>query len=254
MDKKVKIMMFMIISVFLMIGFSNVVSAEENQIASDVCPNSSKVELLQNAAMVKINYEPYEQKADGFDDPNSSGYSVIYYYIDIKIYNMDETIFATVTNGNTGKKFDVYADETGPDGAITIRIKDTTKINTFTFELKANTYDCNSKVLRTVKLTIPKYNYYSGRQVCSDIPDYYLCQQYIVYDVSATRFLESVTNYKADLAENNSESKEEEVEPSIISKAASKISKYKYWIVGGILLVGVIVTIIVIKKKRSSVL
>lgn len=251
MNRKVKIILFMFITIFLMGGF---VRAEENKIPGEVCPNSSRVKLLENASAVKITYEPYEQKAEGFDDPESDDYSVIYYYLDVKIYNLDETLSVDVTNGNLGKEYKLYPSSIGPDGAITIRVKDTSEINTFTFEIKANTYDCNAQTLRTVKLTLPKFNYYSGRQICSDIPDYYLCQQYISYEISADKFLENVNNYKEKLEQSGNTEQEDEVKPSIISTAASKVSKYKYWIVGGIILVGVIITIIVVKKKRSSVL
>ena len=82
-----------------------------------------------------------------------------------------------------------------------------------------------------------------------------MCQPYILYDVNASKFLDSVTNYKEKLSKKNaSTEKELQSKTNIVSKAAKTISKHKYWIIGGIVLIGVAATVVIVKKKRSSVL
>lgn len=251
MKTRVKFISFIIISVFLMTG---IVYAEDKNPLEVSCPSSSKAELLKYAANVKVTYEPYEYKTEGFDDPNSPNYSVKYYYLDMKIHNLDEHLYVDV-NSDFGDTYSAYFKDMGPDGTITLRQKNTSEISNFTFEIKANTYDCNGQTLRTIRVTLPKYNAFSGREVCSDIPDYYLCQDYILYDIDAANFLSSVNSYKEKLAkegENNEEVEEDKT--NIISATATKISKHKYIVVGTIIAVGCLITFIVIKKKRSSVL
>lgn len=252
MKRKLNNILFLVlVSIFTI----NIVKAEEAKNPLNVqCPTSSLATVQKDASTVQINYEPYEFKPEGFDDENSPNYSLMAYYMDIKIRNLPDTVYIAVSN-TQGGEFNVDSSKIGPDDAITIRQKDTTKIVNYTFELKARTYDCYGKVLRTIKLSVPKYNAYSTRQVCSDIPDYYLCQPYILYDVSASNFLKSVNEYKEKLADAKASSEEEiQTKNNIVSKTAKTISKHRYWIIGIILLGGIVATVIIIKKKRSSVL
>ena len=50
------------------------------------CSLSEQVRLSKAAAAVKVEYEPVELKADGYDDVNSPNYSVMIYALDIKVY------------------------------------------------------------------------------------------------------------------------------------------------------------------------
>ncbi len=257
MKRKIKNVLFLILIGFISFG---VVYAEgetntQNKNPLDVqCPTSSLAKVQKDASTVQVSYEPYEFKPEGFDDPSSPNYSTLIYYMDVKIRNLPESAYIQVTN-TQGGDFKADEDNADSDGVITIRQKDTSAVVNYTFEVKARTYDCYGTTLRTIKLSVPKYNAYSKRQVCTDIPDYYLCQPYILYDVNAANFLDSVTKYKEKLTkENASTEKELQNKTNIVSKAAKTISKNRYWIIGGIVLIGVVATVIIVKKKRSSVL
>ena len=105
--------------------------------------------------------------------------------------------------------------------------------------------------MRTIKLTLPKYNYYSQLDVCDDIPDYYLCQPYTKYSVDGGTFYDKVDEYKTKLSTLEKE-KEENNNTSFVTNTMSGISKYKYLIVGIAVVVGVVLTIFVLKKKGST--
>ena len=257
MKRKIKNILFLILIGFISFGVANAegeTNTKDKNPLDVQCPTSSLAQVQKDASVVQVSYEPYEYKPEGFDDPNSSNYSVLVYYMDIKIRNLPDTVSVKVSN-TQGGSFSVDSDSADADGVITIRQKDTSAIVNYTFELKARTYDCYGRTLRTIRLSVPKYNAYSKRQVCTDIPDYYLCQPYILYDVNASKFLDSVTSYKEKLSKKNaSTEKELQGKTNIVSKAAKTISKHKYWIIGGIVLIGVAATVVIVKKKRSSVL
>ena len=105
--------------------------------------------------------------------------------------------------------------------------------------------------MRTINITLPKFNNYSLRGVCSDIPEYYLCQRYITYDINDSTFTENVNKYKEKLAEKADE-KDEESNTSVVGKTVNNIAKYKYVIAVIVILAGAVITYIVIKKKRSA--
>ena len=142
-------------------------------------------------------------------------------------YLQPETVYIQVTN-TQGGDFKADEDNADSDGVITIRQKDTSAVVNYTFEVKARTYDCYGTTLRTIKLSVPKYNAYSKRQVCTDIPDYYLCQPYILYDVNAANFLDSVTKYKEKLTKENA-STEKELQNSSCSITYSIHWRYAFF-------------------------
>ena len=102
-----------------------------------------------------------------------------------------------------------------------------------------------------MKLTLPRFNYYSELDICQDIPDYYLCQQYTTYDVDGATFYDKVDEYKAKLAAQAEESEATDDNTSIINKAISGVSKYKYVVVGVIVAIGVVVTVLILKKRKK---
>ena len=90
------------------------------------------------------------------------------------------------------------------DGIITLRAKDISEKVTYMFEIYGNTADCYDKKMRTVKLTLPKYNYFSHYGVCEEIPEFYMCQRYILNDFDGASFYKAVSDYKEKkLAQEN---------------------------------------------------
>ena len=240
---------YFLLALLCLFAFSGTVRAENEKDEGNLldkyqkCTSSVKSQVLSKASEVKISYETIEYKSD--KAPN-----IIFYYVDIYIYNLDESLFVTVTNGKTGKSFDVTSKQASPDGVIKLRQKDTSSIVNYTFEVKANTYNCYGDILRTVRLSVPKYNNLSERAVCADVPDYYMCQTFVNYDIDASKFLDSVTKYKESLA-NKDTKKIEEGKAGFVTKTTKAIANHRFLIIGLVLIAGAVGTVLVIKKRRS---
>lgn len=242
--KKIFVIIFML-AFFLMIG--NVSAAEDKE---NMCTPTQLSELRSMAANVKVTYVPVTE-AEKLTTPNgeSGAEYVSKRYLDIKIFNLNTKLIVNAKNGIDS--FTVTSNDIGGDGAVTIRQPASTSAINYEFEVTSLLYGCSLETLRTIKLTLPKYNYYSQLDVCDDIPDYYLCQPYTTYSVDGGTFYDKVDEYKAKLSTLEKE-KEENNNTSFVTNTMSGISKYKYLIVGIVVVVGVVLTIFVLKKKGSA--
>ena len=215
------------------------------------CSNADIVELSKVASNVKIVYEPYEYKPDGFDDENSPNYSVIYYMMDIKIYNVTSDISIGVVGEDGGYTVDMK--NMNSDGVIVLRSKDTKTIKNYTFNVYSKSANCSNKILRTIKLTVPKYNQYSSRSACDDIPQYYLCHQFINFDVDASNFISNIENYKEKLKKKQivDNNKKDDKTSVATQKILKSVSDNKFTIIGGILVIGVVITVLILRRRNS---
>lgn len=221
-------------------------------LADSTCSSTETVRLSKAASNIKIIYEPYEYKPDGFDDPTSPDYSVIYYWMDIKIYNLTSELYINVNNGKNSYKVDTQ--QMNSDGVVVLRDPETTEVKNYVFTVYAKSSNCKTKELRTIRLTVPKYNHYSGRAACEDIPQYYLCHQFINFNVDGANFLSNVENYKAKLAKKeiaNASDKKDSSKP-VVQKVFTSVSNNKYLVIGGILVVGCVITFLILKNKRRN--
>ncbi|HAB66905.1 MAG TPA: hypothetical protein DCE23_06015 [Firmicutes bacterium] len=176
----------------------------------------------------------------------------------IKIHNMNSKLYITyevsgnnlINNPNDNKILTL--EDVGPDGAITLRHTQISEMATYTFKIASDSYGCGNKILRTVRVTLPKFNYYSRFTVCQDIPEYYLCKPFVNFNPDNDKdFDEKVKAYKEKLAEQR-KNNEDEDDGNPISDVVSSVSKYKYLVVGIVVAVGVVITILVLKRKRSD--
>lgn len=208
------------------------------------CSNKDLSELSKAAMRIRVTYEPVEIK-----HPDNS--SLSFYMLDIKVYNLIPELDVYVTNKN-GNTFMIEKEKI-KNGMITIRSEDTTEISKYTFRVESNE-SCQGKILRTMNLTLPKYNQYSQREVCEEIPTYYLCQEYINFEIDDAKFLNSVTTYKERISKkeikNNDDSNETVNNP--INKTFNIVSDGKYLLVALILIVGILFTFMIIKKTNGK--
>lgn len=236
---------FIVILVLMFFMFLGNVRAED-----DVCKPSELSELRTMAANVKITYVPVTI-LEKLDEPcPETGMTEAYSnYLDIKIYNINSKLYINVDKGQ--EEFVVDSSNVGADGSITIRQVPMSESVTYEFEIMSNEYGCYKEKLRTVKLTLPRYNFYSQLAACQDIPDYYLCQEYTTFEVDGSTFYNKVDEYKAKLLTLEEAGNVELDNTGLVSSAISTVSKHKYAIVGVVVAIGVALTIIVIKRKKS---
>lgn len=232
-------------------------NSEEVITQEALCSLEKKNELRTLAANVTINYQPVEV-ADGTSgiDDEGNAIDVLSYYFDVKIYNINsqlKVIVKSADDENTNEILLTYKNM-GSDGAVTARKKVGVELSNLVFEIYGSdeTGGCSIEKLRTIKLTLPKYNNLAEREICADIPEFYMCQKYISYDIKPESFSEEVKKYKEKKEKQESDS-EAEVEDNntVTDKAADLINKNKYIIVGAIVVAGAIITIIIIRRKKS---
>ena len=217
--------------------------------SNEYCSSADSVQLSKEASNVKIVYEPYEYKPEGFDDEESPNYSLMYYMVDVKIYNLNSHMYVEVDNGDS--VYNVGVEQMNDKGEIVLRNANPNEVKKYTFTIYSQTSSCKDKVLRTIKLTVPKYNLYSDRSACEDIPEYYLCHQFINFDIDGNNFLKNTENYRTKVEKGSTSNKNSTENKSTINKALTKISDNKIYIIGGILLIGVVITVVILRRRNG---
>lgn len=249
MKKKIMILLIVLVS-FLFIG-----KAAADDKVEDTCSASQLSELRTMAANVRISYVPAEEYEEIPKDPETGATKERKNYVYIKIYNMNSRMQIRYTvKGKRMNSVDglVTSRDVDNDGVITLRQTALDENAEYEFNIMSVYGSCTDRTLRTVKMTVPKFNVYSELDICSDVPDYYLCLQYTTYNVDGATFYDRVEEYKTRLA-NQTIAGEENGNSNVINRTMSTISKYKYVIVGLIVAAGVVVTVIVVKRKKSEV-
>lgn len=213
---------------------------------ADSCSLEDKTELRTMASNVSVSYVPTDELKT-----NEEG-DYYEYYLDVKIFNINSYLRVEVIDSSTGMKYNLGVDDVSIDGAITMRQSQSEMVKNLIFNVYGSSSDCYATPLRSMKLTLPKFNYFSERAICEDIPEFYLCQKYVTYDIDSKTFVDDVLEYKEKYNNQKGENGEEEVKDSLASKALSGVSKYRYIIALVIIAGGIAVTIVVLKKKRSA--
>ena len=252
---KKKNIVFIFILTLLTITFIGKVNAEDKDDVP-VCSNSRLSELRKQASNLKVTYVPVKVEEQQKPDPENGITKVSENYVEVKLFNMTSQLRAhVIVNGGSGsyEKDVTYLDEKPDDDSITFRQLASNVNIEYTFEIYSDDFsECMNEKLRTLKITVPKFNFYSELDVCKEIPDYYLCAPYTTYNIDGSTFYDKVADYKEKL--NNQEIVgEDDSNNGVVSQTISTLSKYKYVIVGVIVAVGVAITVIVIRRKKSAI-
>lgn len=221
------------------------------EINAEYCSTEELVRLNTLASNVKVTYEANEEINDS--DPNPESHYTEF-VLDMKVYNVSSDLSINLTSQNSNKSYTLDYTNVGADGAITVRVNDTSEIDTYYYTITPTGVECYDKTLRVISLTLPKYNYASKKAICDDVPEYYLCQQYVMFNIDYSTFTTDVEKYKARLDAQKTNGDEINLgdNNNVVSKTFSSISKYKYFIVIGIIAIGVVVTVVVLNKKGSA--
>ncbi|MBQ8659237.1 MAG: hypothetical protein IJ475_00155 [Bacilli bacterium] len=217
---------------------------------AESCPLEQRTALSAMANNISVTYE--EVTNSKYDE---NGVPFFDYSLDVKIYNMNSQMRMVVTNNQYNDQHNITYEDMDGKGIITLRQKDASQKTTYTFKVYGTSTDCYGKLLRTINLTLPKFNYFSQYTLCEDISEFYMCQKYVMYDFGELEFLNGVEEYQKKIqAQENELNGDGEIKDntSVISKVAKKVSDNKFLVAGVIIAVGVVVTIIVVIKKKGS--
>lgn len=186
------------------------------------------LDQIEEANEVKFNYylneEYYDETSNKVEGIFKLEISNIKPYMEIRIYELDINI----------TQEDIQEEKITLDN-ITSGIK---KIGIYN---KQYNY-----LLKTVRLNIPKYNYYSLKEECKDKKDLDVCDKWYPYELNDSTFYYKIKKYqeKEPIIEEN--------KTNIFDTFINFTSKYYIYIILFILLIVVLSILIIMRKKRYS--
>lgn len=229
---------FLVVSIFFLLN--------SNVKAASLCDYKEQAELNGKAANIKVSYELISETIH-FDDGDA-----IQYLFEVSILNLTEEFYVIVTNNET-KKESTYTYRDVKSGIVKFKWEDISKVTNFTIEVvSSNKTNCPDEKVKTLYLTIPRYNEFSRRVICSEYPDFYLCQEFVTFsNISEETFLKRLEEYKKDnnpIIDDNEVNDDKEPSKNIMDY----IAQYKWIIIGSIAFVVVLfVTTNVVRNKKQ---
>ena len=151
------------------------------------CGYEEKAKLNNEVANVKANYEIKERVLDRGEYSPPDGLENEEYvaktdYIEVHILNITKNMYVVVTNDLNGESV-TYGYDDANNGNISFTRTELDSLITYTIKVYAsNETGCEGSTLKTLYVSLPRYNDYSTYDICKELPDYYLCQRYVTYE------------------------------------------------------------------------
>lgn len=229
-----KILVFLI----LMLTFNTSVSA------ASMCSSEEKVSLNRKVANIKAKYEVAEETIPTVD------YPMIVQYINVSLTNITEEFYINVKSDDGNFNQNYFYDALN-SGIINIRWDNLDEVVTFTIDVyTSNKTGCPNEKLKTLYLTIPRYNKLSENNQCVEYNDFYLCGEFVNFgEVSQETFDKEIEQYIKKI--NNEPVKEENDGSEEDNKFIKFVNAYKFYIIGSVVLIAGIGVIITITKKKK---
>lgn len=208
MQKKL-VLVFMPIIMFF--SFINFAYAE--------CDYETKAKINNAAGTIKAEYQTFEYNNNYYDETYGEEVSESYWYGLIHIYNLSDDVYVKVIDNNGNSK-DYTSDDVAADGVIYVGTGMANEVKKYKIEVYATDPSCIDDVIRTIDITIPRYNVFSTYSQCDEYPDYYYCSEFVFLDnIPETEFYRGIEDYAERLeAEKNNQ--------GIISQTAELIKNH----------------------------
>ncbi len=187
----------------LFLCFTNYVYAE--------CDYETQAKINNAAGAVRAEYETFLYENDYYDETYGEYVTDSYWYGLIHIYNITEDIYINVidNNGNS-RKYTI--DDVSADNVIYVGTGMANEVKKYKIEVYATDSSCIDNVIRTIDISIPRYNLFSIYSQCDEYPDYYYCSEFVFLDnISEKEFYKGIEDY--------AKRKEEEDKEGIIGQA-----------------------------------
>ena len=230
-----------------------------------ICNYEEQARLNREVGNVKASYEIVEKEIDqdrcspleGFED---EPYYCLAEFIQINILNINENMIVNVENDTYDNSFR-YSYEDTDSGTLSFVLTNDNNLEVsynedvieYTIEILASSETgCEGSGLRTIYLTVPRYNVYSNVAPCDEISDYYLCEKYVTYpEVTYDQFSETIAKEIAEREE------QQEEELKWYEKIWEFVVEHKtVFIAGGIIIVvagGGTAAYIIIRRRRDII-
>lgn len=163
-------------------------------------------------------------------------------YFDITINNLTNDIYFY---DNITKKNYYYSDTNNGEITISGYTGDSGK-----YIFYSNNQSCYGLSLSTKYYIFPQYNRFHTHELCSDIPNFSLCQKWTDFDYTIQQFEEKVLEYKNLKEEIIDEKIDVVYEKTILDTIIQIYINYYYYFFGAIILICSI--IIIINNRRNK--
>lgn len=162
-------------------------------------------------------------------------------YFNVTINNLTEDIYFYDTA--TGKEY--YYSDTN-NGELVIY---NYNITSGSYKFYSTKNNCSRILLGTKYYNFPVYNRYYGSPLCSDIPNYSLCQKWGYVNYSQDEFEKIIYEYKKNKPIEEDVEIEAEYKKTFFDKIVDIYINYYYYFLGAVILICVVVIIINNKKN-----
>ena len=227
-------------------------------VKASTCSDERVIELSSLANNVNVSYQQYDKFVEeyisesftGEDDDSKVVATYPAYYL--TIYNLPEDLNVSVVRSDSDKDIEVTSKDKKEDGVIYIDTGYATNVKLFTIKIRSNDSNCGDEIMKTVAITTPMFNKLSMNASCQDNPDFKLCQQFTTTDYSDvidSQFQQKLEEYKAQKAG------EEKKQNSILYNISKFVSKYRWYIIIPVVIIGVaLIVIYIIRRKKSRLI
>lgn len=213
------------------------------------CSYQERKSLLNDAKSVDVNFSVESRKVqETFINPNSDEETLVdvdKYYFKFNVLNLNDTLFLKVYNDFDTSEFIVNSSDL-KDGMYSVENDNTSDLITYYVEFYSTNQNCYAEKILSKKIKKPKENpvyYYS---VCKNekLKDNEYCAHFISKNFGMSD-LDIVYKLNASLKETPQNNANKLTLKSILVK-------YWYLLVVFIAIVGIVITIIVVRRKRSQ--
>lgn len=215
---RVKILLLFVIGFFM---FTSDVSAA-------ICDKEHVNQLKELAKQVEISYE-YLDYSDEMHNSGDGEYIINSYLITINL--ISDELYVIHENREY-----YYNQDNG--GIVSF------SVNSGRVDLSVNSYTCAGYQLRSETINLPKFNTYSYRGECKELEEYDLdvCDPWYQGTITDDRFNKIVQEYLTP---------DEVAEENVFDKILSFFKDNYLFIIGGVVIVGILIVGIIFYRKRS---
>lgn len=242
-----------LVLVVFVVGISGVRAA--------TCETSEMNRLRALANNVNASYgevaEPLDKDSytppDGIPIDELDEYEAYASVIDMTVTNITEEMYFEISDSNNKTPKTYYYKDTD-NGKMTFRNTDLSKMNKYKIVIYSNSKDCVGQRLRTIQISIPMYNSYSEISLCKLYPEYYLCHNFVDFELpDYETFYERLNTYVAGKRKEEEKKKEEENKDKGFLNfiKENKVTVIILSIV--IVAAGVGTTVVIVERKRRRV-
>lgn len=212
--------------------------------AASVCSYEEQIELNQKAGNVKVSYDVVEEVVHYTEDTTRK-------LFEISILNITDDLYVVVKN-DADKTVITFTSKDVKDGIAKFRWAYVEDVTNFTFDIyTSNKTKCPNEKYKTLTLSTPRYNKYFNWEVCQGNEDFYLCKEFVTAaKIPQKDVFDQIGKYKQHQINENGE--EPESKPTFIDNFIKFVNEYKFYIIGGFVLIGGTSAIIYSKTKKKQ--